>query len=291
MRITGLPSTIGLMLFNVIVTLRISRLNTLVVYVRPPGSRKPTPPVLSIEQCGVFLGGPNRECGAGVYLFWSHSPDEEEEGLFFIEKGIWESDICRWSGYRGWIPSDQRHLFVPISEFLNTNVSFRMHFIHITLPLETGEVELIRVGFNTVDADWSSSESVCSNIVGIATIAPPVLLRVYEEPLICKVCFRWTTIEMAEEYEYEVSDDNTFSNRERVHSDRKSAREEDYEEGNEYYDILVGRFGGPLATIGCVYIDSDLPGARVIYVRVRSRRVPIHYSNWSNVLFYQIPEE
>lgn len=253
---------------------------------------------MGIEQCGAFWRGPSRECGAGVYLLWSHSP-EEEEGSFIIEKGIWESDIRRWSNYRSWIPSDQRHLFVPISDFLNTTVIFRMYFsriIRITPPEDfVGDIEEIsEVGagglhtlVDTLDVDW---RSVYSNRVSIFTIAPPVLLRVYEEPRICAVCFRWTPIEKAEEYEYEVSDDPTFSNSERVHSRRQPARAEDYED-IESYDLAVEMFG-PLETLGSVNIDSDLPGARVIYVRVRSRKgINITYSNWSNVLLYRIPEE
>jgi hypothetical protein len=273
--------------------------NSLIVYVKPPGDSKPNPPVLGIERCGIIntpqgrLGG-DQECGAGVYLFWSH--ETEEEGYFAIEKGRWEGEIPRFEIYRDSIPSDQRHLFVPLSDLnLNDTSIFRMYFRR---PIEVPEipddiegfevVEEFGTGFfGSIEADW---RSLYSNKVAIHIITPPILLSMFWEPLICSICFRWTPNNIADQYEFEVSDDPNFSDRERIFSRMQPAHPEDYEDIEGHEDCV--ELFGPVETLGCVSTEifSDV---RMLYARVRcirGRDLGTSYGNWSNVLFLRIPE-
>ncbi len=280
----------------------VRRSNTLVVYVRRPGSTKPSPPILGVERCGDWLT--DRDCGAGVYLCWRHGP-EEEEGHFIVEKALYEAGgTSRWEHYRLGIPPDQRNLFVPISDFFSKagSTQFRMLFSRESPPgeIEIDDIEEIRGVFGGLYslADENPSYSQYSNVVSITALAPPVLLRVFEDDRLCPgtISFTWTPVERADDYEHEVSDDPSFRNRDRVVRDLQSAHAEDYSalyDSLEEYEEAVRLFG-PSETQSGLFLNS-LPGAvladaEVLFVRVRSRSggPPCFlWSSWSNILLIE----
>lgn len=272
------------------------RSNTIIVHVRPPGNIQPAPPLLGIEQCGA-IGDPGDvpkpECGDGVHLFWSHSP--EEEGGFIIEtKSCGENDR-HWRTYRAGIPSAQRSLFIPVSEFADNCMSFRMYFSRLALSGtseeipdlggDIGEIEVIdEVGSGLLGTISSDSRSVYSNSVGIHTILPPVMLRVWEEPRVCghPLTFEWTAMDGATRYTYEVSSDPTFQDGERL------VRGENYVGPGAF--IPECPFCDPEACGGVRPGDFDeFNGAQVLYIRVKQWRT-LQHSNWSNVLFYRFSD-
>ena len=259
---------------------------------------RPAPPVLGIERCGDWVT--ERDCGAGVYLCWHHRP-EEAEGSFAIEKTFYETGGTRhWEYYRSRIPASQRNLFVPISDFLINNVNFRMRYSRIMPPdpeeIEGEELYIIREAvpedfFYSLD-DEDTTYSMYSNIVGMVSQPPPVLLKAYRDLRICggAISFYWTPIEKIDNYEYEVSDDPTFMNRERVIREHIPAQAEDhaalYDDPEDYEAAVL--FWGPLELLGVIYLDdSILSDAEVLYVHVRSLvgwPPKTFRSNWSNVL-------